>query len=59
MVKGKPREQAEREHRAKVKRNEDEVIAAALQSDPKDKSKTAEYVREVADDIIARRAQNN
>lgn len=49
----------EAEHRRKVVANEDAVIIDALRSDPKDKSARTQYVREVAEDIIARRAASN
>lgn len=46
-------------HRQKILDNENEVIAAARASDPDDRSARTEYVREVAEDIVARRAANN
>lgn len=46
-------------HRQKILDNENEVIAAARNSDPDDHSARTEYVREVAHDIIDRRAANN
>lgn len=47
------------EHRRKILANENEVIAAARATDPDDHSPRTEYVREVAEDIVARRAANN
>jgi hypothetical protein len=45
--------------RAKVAANEDEVIQKAREWPASDTSAEAEYVREVAADIIARRAGTN
>ena len=46
----------EREHKRKVRANEDEVIQGAKNLDRDDKSPRAEYVREVTEDIQMRRA---
>lgn len=46
-------------HRQKIFDNENEVIAAASAADPNDRSARTEYVREVAEDIVARRAASN
>lgn len=47
------------EHRRQIHANENDVIDAARATDPDDHSPRAEYVREVAEDIIARRAADN
>jgi hypothetical protein len=49
----------DREHRAKVHANENKVIRGARTLDPDDRSDSAEYIREVAADIVARRAASN
>ena len=49
----------DRAHREKVVSNENEVIAGARALDPDDVSDRANYIREVAADIVARRAANN
>lgn len=49
----------EREHRAKVVKNENEVIRGADRLDPNDRSAEAQQIRDTAADIIARRAASN
>ncbi|MFD1145934.1 hypothetical protein [Saccharothrix hoggarensis] len=39
------------QHEARVRSNEDAVLAKARKLDPNDKSEDAEYIREVAGDI--------
>lgn len=56
--KGTPTE-ATKAHRAKVHRNENEVIAGARKLARDDDTVEADLIREAAADIIARRAASN
>ncbi|WP_167757037.1 hypothetical protein [Amycolatopsis sp. CFH S0078] len=49
----------EREHRAKVVKNENDVIRGAARLDPGDRSVEAQQIRDTAADIKARRAASN